>query len=82
LNGQNHLDVAVILNNLGRIAKTQGELSEARAYFARALAIFRDHLGEGHPDTAMTQEHLEMLPQEILPPETANEDNCDYYKRI
>ena len=71
LSGPDHLDVAIILNSLGNTAIAQGEPAEARAFFARALEIFRDNLGQDHPYTTITEEHLDTLPQTQLPQENA-----------
>jgi hypothetical protein len=77
LSGQDHLDVAMILNSLGNTARAQGEPAEARAFFARALGIFRDNLGGDHYTTT-TEEHLETLPQTQLPQENVDDDDYDY----
>jgi tetratricopeptide (TPR) repeat protein len=76
--GQNHPDAATILNNLGRVAITQGELAWARACFERALAIFRANLKEGHPDIAVAQQHLEMI-QEISSGRSTEDDLDQFY---
>ena len=71
--GQDHPDVATILNNLGRVSIAQGELAWMRACFERALAIFRANLKEEHPDIAVAQQHLEALLLES-PPQESIED--------
>ena len=63
LSGEDHLDVAMILKSLGNTAKAQGEDAEARAFFVRALEILRHKLGNDHPYTVITEEHLNKLPQ-------------------
>ncbi|MDD2756788.1 MAG: tetratricopeptide repeat protein, partial [Methanothrix sp.] len=78
LSGPDHLDVAIILNSLGNTARAQGEPAEARAFFARALEIFRHNLGQDHPYIAITEEHLHTLPQTLLLQETAD-DEYGYY---
>jgi tetratricopeptide (TPR) repeat protein len=77
--GSHNLDAAAILNNLGNTAKAQGEPAEAHSYFERALGIFRDTLGLDHPDAAMAQEHLEMLQQELMRQDAADDTGCDYF---
>ena len=79
LYGPDNLDVAVILNNLGNTARAQGELAEAHTFFARALGIFRDNLGQDHPYTTITEEHLDTLPQTQLPQETVDDDYDSYF---
>jgi tetratricopeptide (TPR) repeat protein len=76
--GPDNLDVAVILNNLGSTAKAQDDPAEARTFFAGALGIFRDNLGQDHPHTTITEEHLDTLPQTQLPKETMD-DEYGYY---
>jgi len=71
--GQDHPDVATILNSLGKVARAQGEIAEARSCFARALAILRANLKEGYPDIAVAQQHLEALLLES-PPQGSIED--------
>jgi len=79
LSGPDHLDVAIILNSLGNTARAQGESAEARAFFARALGIFRENLGGDHPCTRITQEHLDTLPQTPSPQETLDDDDYGFY---
>jgi hypothetical protein len=69
----------VILNNLGKTARAQGEPEEARAFFARALGIFSSNLGGDHPYSTTTQEHLDALPQTQLPPENVEDDDFGFY---
>jgi len=51
--GQDHPDVATILNSLGKAARAQGEIAEARSCFARALAILRANLKEAIPTSLL-----------------------------
>jgi len=77
--GPDNLDAAVILNKLGDTARAQGESAEARTFFARALGIFRDNLGQDHPYTIITEEHLDALPRTQLPQETVDDDYVFYF---
>ena len=52
----NRHGAAIALNNLGEIARLQGNASEARNYYQQALAIFIE--GEDQPDMAMTLGNL------------------------
>ena len=79
LSGEDHLDVAMILNSLGNTARAQGEQAEARTFFARAHEIFRDNLGKDHPYTTTTEEHLDALPQTPLPQENVDDDYGFYF---
>jgi Tfp pilus assembly protein PilF len=45
-----HPNVATDVNNLGTVLQAQGDLPEARKCFERALKIFREKLGEDHPN--------------------------------
>ncbi len=78
LSGPDQLDVAIILISLGNTTITQGEPAQARAFFARALEIFRHNLGQDHPYTIVIEEHLHALPQAQLIQETV-EDDYDFY---
>ena len=50
--GPDHPNVAIRLNNLGRVLQDQGDLAGARAAFERALAIDERVHGPDHPDVA------------------------------
>ena len=69
----------MILNNLGSTAKAQDEPAEARTFLVRALGIFRDNLGQDHPYTTITEEHLDTLPRTQLPQETVDDDYVFYF---
>jgi tetratricopeptide (TPR) repeat protein len=49
---------AKLLNNLGYLLDSQGDLAGARPYFERALAIREQTLGPTHPDTARSLNNL------------------------
>jgi Tfp pilus assembly protein PilF len=51
------------LNNLGHLLAAQGDLSEARPYCERALAICEKVLDPDHPDTATSLNNLGLLLQ-------------------
>jgi tetratricopeptide (TPR) repeat protein len=53
-------DTAQSLNNLGVLLKSQGDLSEARPYYDRALTIL-EKTGVEHPDTAQSLNNLGFL---------------------
>jgi hypothetical protein len=74
ISGQDHLDVAMILNSLGNTAKAQGEPTEAHAFFARALEIFCNSLGQDHPYATIAEEHLHALPKTQLHQEIEDDD--------
>ncbi len=50
--GADHLEVAMVLDNLGAIPLQQEQFEEAAGLYARALAIRRRALGDDHPDVA------------------------------
>ena len=56
--GAEHPDVAVLLNNLGALARETEQLDEARSLFERALALEQASLGPGHPQVATTLTNL------------------------
>jgi len=45
-----HPTVTTDVNNLGGVLQALGDLQEARKSLERALKIFREKLGEDHPD--------------------------------
>jgi tetratricopeptide (TPR) repeat protein len=59
--GADHLDLAVILDDLATIYRTQFRKAEAESLYRRALAIRQNVLGGDHPDVAQTLNGLAML---------------------
>ena len=59
--GVDHPDTAIILNNLGHLLQSQGDLAGARPYYERALAIKEKTLGADHPDTSRSLNNLGYL---------------------
>jgi tetratricopeptide (TPR) repeat protein len=55
--------VAIEVNNLGGVLQHLGDLQEARKCFERALKIFREKLGEGHPNTKLVANNLNSVSQ-------------------
>lgn len=51
--GPAHLDVAISLNNLGELYKSQGRYSEAEPLYQRSISILEKALGPEHPDGAV-----------------------------
>jgi CHAT domain-containing protein/tetratricopeptide (TPR) repeat protein len=56
--GEQHLDTATTLYNLGLLLHAQGDYASARPYYEQALAIKKNVLGEQHPDTARSLNNL------------------------
>jgi len=56
--GQNHPNVATLVNNLGEVYISLGDYAKARELCERALAIFEKHLGQNHPNVAMLVNNL------------------------
>merc|ERR1712054_470443 len=52
------LNVANSYNNLGEVARLQGEYEEAKAYHQKALKIRVSKLGEDHVDVANSYNNL------------------------
>lgn len=57
------LDIAAMANNLGFIAKTNGDLDTAESNFLRALEILHSQLGQDHEQTATVSSNLGALYQ-------------------
>jgi len=59
--GLEHPNVAVTVNNLGRVLKDQGDLAGARAAFERALRILERFLPPEHPHIRIVRKNLEAV---------------------
>jgi tetratricopeptide (TPR) repeat protein len=59
--GEEHMDVAAVLNNLGVLHKKHGQYTVAEPYFTRALAIKEKLLGPDHPDVSLSLRNLALL---------------------
>ncbi len=57
------LDIATLSNNLGFIAKANGDLDSAESHFLRALEIVHSQLGQEHEQTASVSSNLGALYQ-------------------
>jgi tetratricopeptide (TPR) repeat protein len=57
------LDIAAMANNLGFIAKANGDLDTAESQFLRALEIVHSQLGQEHEQTATVSSNLGALYQ-------------------
>ncbi|RYG97697.1 MAG: tetratricopeptide repeat protein, partial [Alphaproteobacteria bacterium] len=57
------LDVAAMSNNLGFIAKANGDLDTAESHFLKALEITHSQLGQEHEETATVSSNLGALYQ-------------------
>jgi len=57
------LDIAAMANNLGFIAKANGDLDSAESHFLRALEIVHSQLGQEHEQTATVSSNLGALYQ-------------------
>ena len=60
--GPNHTSVATDVINLGSLLKDFGDLDGARTKIERGYRIFRDRLGDEHPNTKIAKRHLDSLP--------------------
>jgi tetratricopeptide (TPR) repeat protein len=54
----NHNDVALSLDNLARLYRTQGKYAQAEPLYKRSLAISEKALGPNHPDVAASLNNL------------------------
>ena len=59
--GQEHVDVAHALNNLGLLHNSLGNRERAEALYGRALQIFEKTLGPQHPNVAEIKNNLANL---------------------
>jgi tetratricopeptide (TPR) repeat protein len=59
--GPRHINVAAILNNLGRVVHAQGHFGDAKQLFDRALSISMRERGPDHVETAACLENLAQL---------------------
>jgi len=59
--GNNHLDVAASLNDLGLLYYNLGNYAEAEPLYQRSLAIREKALGNNHPDVAFSLNNLAVL---------------------
>ncbi len=56
--GEDHIDVALSLNDLGGLYHDQGRYSEAETLYRQALELRKKLLGEDHPDVATSIDNL------------------------
>ena len=56
--GRNHSSVADAVNDLGNLARNQGDLAVAVADYTRALAIYQAALGANHPRVSVALSNL------------------------
>lgn len=61
LYGADDYGLADTLNSLGAVCQARGNLTDATAYFKRALNICRNHFPEDHPDIARQLNNLGTL---------------------
>ncbi|NEQ17067.1 MAG: tetratricopeptide repeat protein, partial [Moorea sp. SIO3E2] len=59
--GENHPDVATILNNLGLLYYSIGRYDEAKPLYQQALEIAEQKLGPNDPDTRIYRQNLQIL---------------------
>ncbi len=59
--GPDHPDVALSLNNLALLYRTQGQYAEAEPLYKRSLAIWEKALGPDHPNVATSLNNLAEL---------------------
>ena len=56
--GSEHPDVAISYNNLANVVVRQGDLTQAKEYHERALAIRQQTLGSQHRDVATSYNNV------------------------
>jgi len=63
--GEDHLDVAIVINNLGNMLKALGKAREARQCLERALRIAEAAFGSDHPNVATYVNNLGTAMEDI-----------------
>ena len=63
--GARHPEVAVSLNNLAELYRTQGRVNDAQPLFEHALAIREETLGKDHPDVAQSLNNLALIYEQL-----------------
>ncbi len=63
--GPDHPDVAMTLNNLVVLYKSQGKYTEAEPLYRRTLSIFEKALGPTHPNVTICLENYAQLLREM-----------------
>ncbi len=71
--GPDHPDVAITLNNLALLLKSEGKLREAQAMYLRALRIFKRCLTSDHPHLITCVDNYSHLLREIGQTEEATQ---------
>jgi len=61
LGGDNYVDVAVTLNNVGQIYRHLGKYDKAMDAYQRALAVMKASLGDSHRNVAATLHNIALL---------------------
>jgi tetratricopeptide (TPR) repeat protein len=64
IQGPNHLDTAISLNNLGYLLRVQADYAGAQLRYERSLAIREKMLGSDHPDIANCLNNLGIVLRE------------------
>lgn len=59
--GVRHVEVAIVLHNLGAVAASSGRHAEAERLYRRALSIQRAKLGATHPEVALCMHNLAVV---------------------
>ena len=59
--GEEHPSVAITLTNMGTLFKSMGDRAAAKDHWSRALRIFREKLGNEHPNTKTVSRFLSEL---------------------
>ncbi|MDY7024273.1 MAG: tetratricopeptide repeat protein, partial [Cyanobacteriota bacterium] len=68
-----HPDVALSLNNLAELYRSQRRYAEAEPLYQKALAMFERTLGVGHPNTMKVRDnHVDCL-RELTASQTNNQ---------
>jgi tetratricopeptide (TPR) repeat protein len=67
--GANHPYTATNLNNLASLYESTGRYAEAEPLLVRAVEISEDKLGINHPSTQAIRENLQILRQQLAPPQ-------------
>jgi tetratricopeptide (TPR) repeat protein len=56
-----HLDVAMVLRNVGLVYQSKGEFQQALLYLKKALTIYRYSLSETHPNIIQIEQIIHRI---------------------
>jgi tetratricopeptide (TPR) repeat protein len=81
--GANHPSTATSLNNLAGLYYSTGRYAEAEPLYVRTLEILEQSLGTNHPNTQTCIQNLQILRQQLAPPQQQPEQpRLNWWQRL